>query len=191
MKHCVIWGENEAKGYMERKTLSVELPKDFGKQSQTRPRDLTWQEILDKKVELQKKIEEFQGKIAFATSHQILIGVPDNLPLYVKSYNEQIGQSQQEIVALNVELQMRPALSLGCLFFILVGCPVGIWFSRSDYLSAFITCFLPIVFVYYPLMLCGTGMAKEGRYNMIPLVWGADAVVGLMGVILFWRLLKN
>ena len=67
---------------------------------------------------------------------------------------------------------MRPALSLGCLFFILVGCPVGIWFSRSDYLSAFITCFLPIVFVYYPLMLCGTGMAKEGRYNMIPLVWG-------------------
>jgi hypothetical protein len=42
------------------------------------------------------------------------------------------------------------------------------------------------------LLLCGTGMAKEGRYNMmVPLVWGADAVVGLMGLILFWRLLKN
>ena len=109
----------------------------------------------------------------------------------MKSFNEQINQTQQEIVALNVELQMRPALSLGCMFFILVGCPVGIWFSRSDYLSAFITCFLPIVFVYYPLMLCGTGMAKEGRINMVPLVWGADAIVGLMGVILFWRLLKN
>src|SRR6185437_1112541 len=126
------------------------------KQNQRRPRDLTWQEILDKRIELQKKIEEIQAKIAFATSKQILISAPDNLPLYLKSFNEQITQTHQEIVALNVELQMRPALSLGCLFFILVGCPVGIWFSRSDYLSAFITCFLPIVFVYYPLMLCGT-----------------------------------
>jgi lipopolysaccharide export system permease protein len=77
------------------------------------------------------------------------------------------------------------------LFFILVGCPVGIWFSRSDYLSSFITCFLPIVFLYYPLILCGTGMAKEGRFAPLPLVWGADAVVGLIGLLLFWRLLRN
>ena len=92
---------------------------------------------------------------------------------------------------IDAEFQMRPALSCGCLCFVLIGCPVGIWFSRSDYLSAFITCFLPIVFVYYPLMLCGTGMAKEGRFNMVPLVWGADAVVGAMGLLLFWRLLRH
>ena len=109
----------------------------------------------------------------------------------MRSLNDQVNLTQQQIVALDVELQMRPALSFGCLFFILVGCPVGIWFSRSDFLSAFITCFLPIVFVYYPLMLCGTGMAKEGKFNMIPLVWGADAVVGVTGLILSWRLLRN
>ena len=39
----------------------------------------------------------------------------------------------QQILWLDVELQMRPALSVGCFCFILVGCPVGIWFSRSDY----------------------------------------------------------
>jgi lipopolysaccharide export system permease protein len=189
--HCVVWGENEANGCLASDILHVDLPEDFGKQNQRRPRDLTWQEILDKRIELQKKIEDIKAKIAFATSRRILIGTADTIPKYLSSFNDQINQTQQEIVALNVELQMRPALSLGCLFFILVGCPVGIWFSRSDYLSAFITCFLPIVFVYYPLMLCGTGMAKEGRYNMIPLVWGADAVVGLMGLVLFWRLLKN
>jgi lipopolysaccharide export system permease protein len=86
---------------------------------------------------------------------------------------------------------MRPALSLGCLCFILVGCPVGIWFSRSDYLSSFITCFLPIVFIYYPLLLCGTGMARDGKLPPGPLVYGADIVVGMMGVMLFWKLLKN
>jgi lipopolysaccharide export system permease protein len=190
MKQCVVSGENENAYFIE-KDFTVDLPKDFGKQAQRRPRDLTWQEILDQRVELDEKLEEIQRNITFATSRQLLRDAPLELPQQIESFREQVKQNRQQRVALDVELQMRPALSLGCLFFILVGCPVGIWFSRSDYLSAFITCFLPIVFVYYPLMLCGTGMAKEGRFNMIPLVWGADAVVGLMGVILFWRLLRN
>jgi lipopolysaccharide export system permease protein len=74
---------------------------------------------------------------------------------------------------------------------VLIGCPVGIWFSRSDYLSAFITCFLPIVFVYYPLMLCGTNFAKEGKFHPAATVWAADILVALVGVGLFSRLLKN
>ncbi len=191
VKHCVVWGENDSSGVLEDKPFAVELPKDFGKQTAPRPRDLTWQEILDRRVEFQKKIEDTRVTASRFITYCHLIAQTDNLPHYIDSCNHQIAQFRQEIVALEVEMQMRPALSLGCLFFILVGCPVGIWFSRSDYLSSFITCFLPIVFVYYPLMLCGTGMAKEGKINMIPLVWGADAIVGLMGVILFWRLLRN
>ena len=92
---------------------------------------------------------------------------------------------------MDAELQMRPALSFGCLCFVLVGCPVGIWFSRSDYLSAFITCFLPIVFVYYPLMLCGTNLAKEGKFDPVVTVWAADGVMALVGLLLFRRLLRN
>jgi lipopolysaccharide export system permease protein len=191
MKHCFASSENESHVYFEEKDFPVDLPKDFGKQSQRRPRDLTWQEILDQRVEFQQEINEIQARIATGTSALLLAGAPADLPLHLNSLNNQVSQIRQQIVALDVELQMRPALSMGCLFFILVGCPVGIWFSRSDYLSAFITCFLPIVFVYYPLMLCGTGMAKEGRFNMIPLVWGADAFVGLIGLFLFWRLLRN
>jgi lipopolysaccharide export system permease protein len=191
MIKCSVSGGSSDSGFFERKPIAIDLPKDFGKQTQRRPRDLTWQEILDERVELQKKIDEIKEKTSRVISHHVTIDVPVNLDPILKSLNEQINQAQQQIVALEVELQMRPALSLGCLFFILVGCPVGIWFSRSDYLSAFITCFLPIVFVYYPLMLCGTGMAKEGRFNMVPLVWGADAIIGLIGVVLFWRLLRN
>jgi lipopolysaccharide export system permease protein len=181
----------ETHGADKDRDFTVDLPKDFGKQNQRRPRDLTWQEILAERVKLQKEEDEIKAKIVFFTSRKLLADVPIDLPKILNSLNNQVGQIRQQIVALDVELQMRPALSLGCLFFILVGCPVGIWFSRSDYLSAFITCFLPIVFIYYPLLLCGTGMAKEGRFNMVPLVWGADAVVGLIGVVLFWRTLRN
>jgi lipopolysaccharide export system permease protein len=190
VKHCVVWGDNSS-GVLEDKPLTVELPKDFGKQTQPRPRDLTWQEIIDRRQELKKEIEDIKVRASQVVTYYYFVGQTEKLPPLLESYRNKMNIAQQEIIALDVEVQMRPALSLGCLFFILVGCPVGIWFSRSDYLSAFITCFLPIVFVYYPLMLCGTGMAKEGKINMIPLVWGADAVVGLIGVILFWRLLKN
>ena len=34
-------------------------------------------------------------------------------------------------------------------------------FARRDFLSAFITCFLPIIACYYPLMLLGQNMSKE------------------------------
>jgi lipopolysaccharide export system permease protein len=96
-----------------------------------------------------------------------------------------------EIVNLDTELQMRPALSFGCLFFVLVGCPVGIWFSKSDYLSAFTICFLPIVFLYYPLLLCGSNMAKDGKLLPFAGVWIANGVMGLIAAGLYGRLLRN
>ena len=71
-----------------------------------------------------------------------------NLSSTWRSLNYQINVLQGTLADIAKEYQMRPALALGCLCFVLVGCPVGIWFSRSDYLSSFITCFLPIIVLY-------------------------------------------
>ena len=53
------------------------------------------------------------------------------------------------------------------------------------------TCFLPIVFLYYPLLLCGTNLGKEGRYIPELCIWAADGVMGLFGLLFYWRLLRN
>jgi lipopolysaccharide export system permease protein len=97
----------------------------------------------------------------------------------------------QHVNQIDTELQTRPAQSFGCLFFVLVGCPVGIWFSRSDYLSAFITCFVPIAFIYYPLQLCTTNLAKDGKMAPALALWSANALMGLIAAALFRKLLKN
>ncbi len=47
-------------------------------------------------------------------------------------------------------------MAFGSLLFVILGAPVGILFARRDFLSAFMTCFLPIIGIYYPLMLFGT-----------------------------------
>ena len=86
---------------------------------------------------------------------------------------------------------MRPALAAGCVCFVLIGAPVGIWFSRSDYLSTFVSCFLPTIVVYYPLMLCGTNMAKDGRLPAPVGLWMANAAIGLVALVLYSRLLRR
>ena len=58
---------------------------------------------------------------------------------------------------------MRIALACGSFFFVLLGAPVGILFARRDFLSAFITCFVPIIILYYPLMLLGVNLGKDGH----------------------------
>jgi lipopolysaccharide export system permease protein len=156
-----------------------------------RARDLSWKQLGEHRAALLEKIDDLGKQEEEAEEQLRAPGAPSHLEKHAVNLKQARETLWGGIHQIDAELQMRPALSFGCLCFVLIGCPVGIWFSRSDYLSAFITCFLPIVFVYYPLMLCGTGMAKEGRFNMVPLVWGADAVVGLIGVVLFWRLLRN
>jgi lipopolysaccharide export system permease protein len=183
--------EDGSRIVFEDRIWDVELPDDWIKMKDRRPRDMTWQEILDRKRELQAQIDKDTAETATRAQELLMSGAPADLPKHVKSLKDRIGFDRSLIVLLDVELNMRPALSLGCLCFILVGCPVGIWFSRSDYLSSFITCFLPLVFIYYPLVLCGTGLAKEGRYSLFMMVWGADALMGLVGCLLFWRLLRN
>ena len=111
--------------------------------------------------------------------------------IHVKNLYAKKKQKWLEIFSLDAEVQMRPALSLGCLCFVLVGCPVGIWLSKSDYLSAFITCFLPIVVLYYPLLLCSTNFARDGKLPAFIALWLANIVMGLISPVLYWNLLKH
>jgi lipopolysaccharide export system permease protein len=89
------------------------------------------------------------------------------------------------------EYYLRPATSFGCLFFALLGCPVGLWANRADYLSIFVVCFLPALFVYYPVLFMAGGYARDGRVPMVFGVWAANAVLAFASLILAWRLIRR
>ncbi len=185
MRFGVAIGEQGESADFTEKRFDVQLPPIWDT-NDVRCRDMTWQELRRKRVELEEELEEINNELTMA-----MAGPASGLPPQLFNLGEKHKRTVHFIRLIDVEMLMRPALSLGCLCFILVGCPVGIWFSRGDYLSAFITCFLPIVLSYYPLMLCGTNLAKEGRFNEVILVYAADVIVGLAGVVLFRRLLRN
>jgi lipopolysaccharide export system permease protein len=186
-------GKGDDRAVFEDKVFDVELPPTFGKPESPKARDMTWPELVEAREEKRAEIAANEAAISAAVTSILMVGPgqPADLAFHVRNLREKRKQLAQQERLLSVEMLMRPSLSIGCLCFILVGCPIGIVFSRGDYLGAFITCFLPIVIVYYPLMLCGTNMAKEGRFSQIPLVFAADAVVGLAGMFLLRTLLKN
>ena len=75
---------------------------------------------------------------------------------------------KHDLCELETEKQLRTALALGGFFFALLGAPVGIRFAKRDFLSAFITCFVPIILAYYPMTLLGMNLGKDG--NVTPMI---------------------
>lgn len=90
-----------------------------------------------------------------------------------------------QITKIETEIQMRLAMAWGSLFFVVLGAPVGILFARRDFLSAFISCFMPIILVYYPLMLFGMNLGKEGIIPPV-MVWVGNLVLWIAAW--FWAL---
>ena len=104
---------------------------------------------------------------------------------------KQLPYIDKEIWEMETEYAMRPALSLGSFFFVLVGCPVAIWSHKRDYLSAFVTCFLPIVLGYYPMMMFSINLGKEGRLDPAYTMWVGNGVMGLVGLVMLYRLSRH
>lgn len=80
---------------------------------------------------------------------------------------------------IDTEKSLRVALASSVFFFVLLGAPVGILFAKRDFLSAFITCFIPIIILYYPLVLAMANMGKEGITPPY-VVFGGDLVLGVL-----------
>jgi lipopolysaccharide export system permease protein len=175
--------------------MPIELP-DYltGKDLKARPVTLTWDELGPRLDELRQKLDdnaagrEKSQKLAAAATD------PEHLKMYTlqdQNYRSQADDLRRQVRNTTAEYWMRPALAVGCLVFALIGCPVGIWANRADYLSTFVICFLPTVFVYYPLLLFGSNSGKDGK---LPLGFGcflANIVVGVFGLVLTARLLRR
>jgi lipopolysaccharide export system permease protein len=164
----------------------------FGKDPAERPSAFTWNELQRNKREYEQSIRDLHD---YATDRRAQGNSPSGVSnrtnaQLVAEASYAIEHEQRLLRLTETEIQMRPALAVGCLCFVLVGCPVGIWASRSDYLSVFVICFLPAVFVYYPVLLAGINLGKNGKAPA-PVAWTADGILFLGALILIQRLMKR
>lgn len=191
MRNGLVYIEGGTSGYFDDRIWEVPLPDFFDSGRPKRPRSMTWQELREhhkkQEQEVQSATEQIEAAEAEIAAGR---GAPD-LPQHVQNLKIRRRTAAMEGTAVVAEMYMRPALALGCLCFVLLGCPTGMQLSKSDYLSAFITCFLPIVLFYYPIMLCGTNFARDGYFHPAISTFAADALTVLAGLILFRVLVRT
>lgn len=192
MRHGEVFSVNTAtRAYFEDRFWELQLPGgSIGEEKFLKAREMTWPQLFEKEVELQQLLDNLGAQLAAHAAQVMLTQPPDTLVKAHENLKLEHKWRYRELLSVIVEAHMRPMLAAGCLCFVLVGCPVGIWFSKSDYLSAFVTCFLPIVLIYYPLMLCGLNVARAGRFPVALCLWPANLLLALTALWLLRRLAR-
>ena len=100
---------------------------------------------------------------------------------HIEHAKSSIRSLQSQIQRLSVEPPRRWANGFSCFFFVLLGAPLAIWMKKSDFFSSFFACFVPILLLYYPLLMFGLERAKNG--TLPPMcVWTANIGIGLIGL---------
>ena len=197
MGRCVVVGEKDGVGAdVDKQVYPIPLPESMvGIKHKNHTPAMTWEELSSRRGEVEDEIREHERQ-----NEEIQLRAPSATatPMEKQRHVDQLKSSKFVIDhlrrfrrSIDVEIHMRPALAVGCLCFVLIGCPVGIWANRADYLSIFVICFLPVLFVYYPLLLMGMNGAKEGKIPPEFGCWAADIFLALVAVFMNWRLTRR
>lgn len=163
----------------------------FGSGSRSRsPSNYALAEIKPAIATQRQTIEQIrQGQTAQA-AFSMLTGDFDSLSDTAWQPNVQKLNSAQTLLhRLHTEPWRRWANGFSCLCFVLIGAPVAIQFRYSEFIASFFICFLPILFIYYPLMAVSVSQAKDGA--MPPqAVWLGNIVLALAGAWLLRRVVR-
>lgn len=102
----------------------------------------------------------------------------------------EMAARRERMHRLEAEGSRRLANGFGCLAFVMLGIPIAIWQRSADTMSTFFLCFLPVLFVYYPLLVAGESMARDGWFPPLS-VWLATAVLAVAGAACYWKLIRH
>jgi lipopolysaccharide export system permease protein len=142
--------------------LDIPLPPGSTFDPEKKLQHFTSSELALEMVTIQQKLNTERQRAAIKTGFAFATGRTDQLNWGdVQEAARNHAYLVRRMSEVDTERQLRISMAFGSLLFVILGAPVGIMFARRDFLSAFMTCFMPIITVYYPLMLFGQNMSKE------------------------------
>jgi lipopolysaccharide export system permease protein len=174
-------------------TYTVQYPLEevsqAGGASQT-PSWLTLGVISKEIVRQEAAIERCKKTQAARAACQMLCGDFETLTSEEwKTRAAVLRDAQNRLYRLRAEPHRRWAAGFSCLCFAFVGAPMAIRMRNRDLLTSFFLCFLPILLVYYPLLVVGIDGAKDGRLPPWS-VWAGNILLLLWGLYLLRRVVR-
>ena len=136
-------------------------------------------------------IDTLEQAAAARIGSNILAGRMDLArPEVVAFEREVLSNERSRLQRIVMEPWRRWANGFSCLCFAVVGAPMAIRMRNSDFLTSFFLCFLPILVVYYPLLMFGIDRVKAGELPPIA-VWIGNLLVTVWGIWLLRRVVRN
>jgi len=162
--------------------IDMELPGDRGlNNAEKRMQEKTTPELIADQVDFRRKMAKERKRQSMGASLWMGMGRMNRVDwAQVHRSFVDYGTWDMNWKQYETEKQQRVALACGPLFFVMLGAPVGILFARRDFLSAFISCFVPIITLYYPLVLLGTNMGKEDILNPTIALWLGNFLLAIL-----------
>jgi lipopolysaccharide export system permease protein len=135
-------------------------------------------------------IEQTGKRHTLEAAFQLLCGDFDELTgKQWEGYETMTGYEQSRLYRLYAEPHRRWSAGFSCLCFVWVGAPVGIWLRNRDFLTSFFLCFLPILIVYYPLLIFTVDAAKSGSFPA-SLAWLGNICLMAAGTLILRKVIR-
>ena len=104
-----------------------------------------------------------------------------------QGYDLQLRDNRFKFFRLRTELHSRFALACSCFFFVLVGSPFAVLQAKRQFLTNFFICFVPIVLVYYPLVLLAKNLSNTGTLDAAWAMWVGNVLMAFAGLFVLRR----
>ena len=106
-------------------------------------------------------------------------------------FNPVYKAEREDLAELRTEIHGRFSLSSSCLLFTILGGPFAILRGRKAFLTNFFLCFLPILVLYYPIVLLMMNLAKHDEVNPGWAMWLANLLLLVVGMQALRKVLKH
>lgn len=154
------------------------------------PSRMALREIPDEVQGQMAVIDKFEEDLAAEAGEQLLFSDFEGLTSneWQNRYSART-YTWGQLCRLHTEPHRRWSAGFSCLCFVWVGAPMAIWLRNRDFLTSFFLCFLPILIVYYPLLMFGVDGAKNGSIPAFS-VWIGNVLLMGWGLFLFRKVLR-
>jgi lipopolysaccharide export system permease protein len=149
--------------------------------------------------DIEVQLEHLQQSIALHSEHQAIeaaFALARGDFEYLSSgefRGHQWQRKNEEVTARkhHTELHNRFALSCSCFVFALIGGPFSILQGRRQFLTTFFVCFVPILLIYYPVVLLMINLSRSGIVHPGWAMWVGNLLLLIAAAFVMRRAVRH
>ena len=169
--------------WLAEETRALPLP---GRLNRPKPRHMSIETLKQKLNHEELRQQDLEDQLAIQACFRMTTGD------FVAWTTDDTGTNRSRLsvathAKLRTELHSRIAFSSSCFFFVLVGAPLAISQARRQVLTNFLVCFLPIIILYYPIVILCMSQSRSGSVDPAWAMWTGNLLLLLVGAMLFHR----